>query len=180
LSEQIRIATTPADFEAFAGLVTEYVAWCRIRYQAHPWFVDRVFGHQSLASELAALSASYSPPKGLTLVAVRDGRICGAGAYRRLADGTCEMKRLFVSDRCKGTGIGRRLCAAIIAHARDEGFALMRLDTANLMTEAVGLYESLGFRHCEPYHEYPAELRPYIVFMELALSGDAAPGRRTS
>ncbi len=180
MSELIRTATTPADFDAFSGLVTEYVAWFRIRYREHPWFVDRVFGHQSLSTELEALSLSYSPPNGLALVAARDGRICGAGAYRRLADGSCEMKRLFVSDRCKGTGIGRRLCAALIARARDDGFRLMRLDTGHLLTEAIGLYESFGFAACAPYHEYPAELMPYIVFMELALGGDAERALLTS
>ncbi|MEP7060925.1 MAG: GNAT family N-acetyltransferase [Betaproteobacteria bacterium] len=173
VTEQIRAASTAGDYEAFAGLVGEYVQWCRARYRKDEWFVDQVFGHQSLASELAALPVSYGPPNGKTLVAFRDGQLCGGGAYRRLADGTCEMKRLFVPTRFSGTGTGRRLCEALIGTAQADGFGLMRLDTANLFTEAIALYKSVGFTECVPHHEYPQALMPYLVFMELPLDGSA-------
>ena len=56
--------------------------------------------------------------------------------------------------------------------ARDVGFRLMRLDTGNLLTEAIGMYKSIGFRVCAPYHQYPQALMPYLVFMEMPLAGD--------
>ncbi|MDE2092566.1 MAG: GNAT family N-acetyltransferase [Burkholderiales bacterium] len=170
LSEWIRMAATSVDFDAFATLVSEYVAWCRVRYRDRPWFVDQVFGHQALATELGMLSATYSPPAGKALVAVRDGEYCGAVAYRGLGDGTCEMKRLVVASRFKGHGTGRALCQAIISSARDDGYRLMRLDTGHLMTEAIGLYESLGFCRCAAHRAYPAELLPHLVFMEFTLT----------
>jgi GNAT superfamily N-acetyltransferase len=174
VSELIRAASTASDYDGFAGLVSEYVDWCRARYRQDEWFVDQVFGHQSLASELDALPAAYGPPNGRTLLAFRDGQLCGGGAYRRLADGTCEMKRLFVPTRSSGAGTGRRLCEALIRSAQTEGFGLMRLDTANLFTEAIALYKSVGFRECVPYHEYPQALMPYLVFMELPLDGSTS------
>lgn len=166
----IRTASTPADFAGFAGLVTEYVAWCRARYRDHPWFVERVFGHQSLDDELAGLQEAYSPPRGKALLFVSDGELRGGGAYRRRPDGSCEMKRLFVPARYQGQGIGRRLCEGLIESARGEGYALMRLDTAALFAEAIALYEAAGFRRCEPYLEYPPELLPHLVFMERPLA----------
>jgi hypothetical protein len=45
----------------------------------------------------------------------------------------------------------------------------MRLDTAGPMSEAVALYEAIGFKRCAPYNEYPEHLMPHMVFMELAL-----------
>jgi ribosomal protein S18 acetylase RimI-like enzyme len=167
--EEIYLASTAKDYEAFARLVTEYVRWCRTRYQDDAWFVDRVFGHQSLDSELKILPATYGPPNGKTLLASIDGQVCGAGAYHRLGDGTCEMKRLFVSEKFQGHGIGRRLCAALIASATEEGYELMRLDSANRLKEAIGMYRSFGFEICKPYRSYPEELMPYLVFMELRL-----------
>lgn len=170
MTDTIRQATTAADFAAMAGLVTAYVDWCRQRYQAHPWFVERVFDHQSLGTEIGGLASSYAAPIGKALIAVRDGEVGGMVAYRRLADdGACEMKRLFVADRFKGHGTGRRLCEDIIASARKDGFARMRLDTGHLMTEATAMYESFGFRRCPAYHDYPDELMPFLVFMELPL-----------
>jgi len=171
----IRAATSDDDFAAFAGLIAEYVAWCRERYHDDSWFVDRVFGHQSLEDELKSLRASYFDLNGKTFLAVDDGEVRGCGAYRRLADGTCEMKRLFVPLRFAGHGTGRALGNAIVRSARDEGFALMRLDTGDRFTEAIALYESFGFRRCPAHRAYPEELMPYMVFMELPLGRGAAP-----
>lgn len=169
MAEIIRLAITHDDFDAFAALIIEYVEWCRARYQDDDFFVDRVFVHQSLATELGTLSTAYSAPHGKTFLAMLDGEFCGVGAYRRLSDGSCEMKRLFVSSRFNGRGTGRKLCNALIASATGEGFELMRLDTGHRLTEAISLYESLGFQRCSPHLEYPAELAPYLVFMQLAL-----------
>ena len=170
LPETIDAAASASDYAAFAGLIREYVEWTRARYRSNAWFVDRIFSHQSLQNELEGLSAYYGPPNGKTLLARRDGQICGGGAYRRLDDEICEMKRLFVPDRFRGRGTGRRICEAIIASARDAGFRLMRLDTGNLLTEAIGMYQSMGFRLCPPYHQYPEELMPYLVFMQMPLA----------
>jgi ribosomal protein S18 acetylase RimI-like enzyme len=84
------------------------------------------------------------------------------------------MKRVFVPGRFQGAGLGRRLCSALIASAREDGFRLMRLDTRNLMTEAISMYQSFGFSECCPYYEYPEKLMPYFVFMELPLAGASA------
>lgn len=165
----IRVASSADDYQAFARLVTEYVEWARVRYQDDPWFVDKVFGHQSLEDELKDLSVSYGPPRGKTLLASRDGQVYGGVAYRKLSDGVCEMKRLFVSNTFKGRGTGRALCESLIAMAREDGFTLMRLDTGNLLAEAIKMYKSFGFTECVPFHEYPAELMPFLVFMELRL-----------
>ncbi|MGA2710669.1 MAG: GNAT family N-acetyltransferase [Steroidobacteraceae bacterium] len=178
MAESIFEAVTAGHYQIFAGLVAEYVQWCRDRYQHDVWFVREVFGHQSLDSELQQLAQVYGPPQGKTLLASRDGQICGGGAYRRLPDGSCEMKRLFVPDRFKGHGIGRRLCRALMISARDEGYAWMRLDTATLLTEAIGMYKSLGFRECPPHRAYPDELMSYLIFMEISLARPWAEPRK--
>jgi GNAT superfamily N-acetyltransferase len=170
LADIVRPAVTPADFKAFGELVSEYVDWCRTRYRQDPAFVSEVFGYQSLASELDSMFAAYSPPHGKTLIALREGAVCGGVAYKDLGDGSCEMKRLFVPDRFKGQGTGRGLCAAIIATARDDGFRLMRLDTGRLFEEAIAMYGSFGFRECSPHRDYPPDLREKLVFMELPLA----------
>ena len=172
MSDLIYTASTERDYAAFATLVSEYVEWSRKRYAADAWFVEQVFGHQSLASELLTLSSEYGPPHGKTLLASRDGRVVGAGAYRKLADGSCEMKRLYVGEQFHGHGSGRKLCEALIASAWDDGFKLMRLDTGNLLKEAIAMYTSIGFRECPPHHDYPVKLMPYLIFMEMPLTGD--------
>jgi GNAT superfamily N-acetyltransferase len=169
LPEQIFVATSETDYLAFAGLVSEYVQWCRVRYETNPWFVEEVFGFQSLAAELKTLANTYGAPNGTTLLARQEGVICGGGAFRRFSDEACEMKRLFVPQRFAGRGTGRGLCRELMRAAAREGYKRMLLDTGNLLKEAVGLYHSMGFRECAPYRTYPAELMPFLVFMEAEL-----------
>ena len=170
MPEVIHAASDAGDYEAFALLVGAYVDWCRTRYADLGWFVEEAFGHQGLEAELAALPTSYGPPSGKTLLVRSDHQVCGGGAYRRLPDGSCEMKRLFVANQFKGRGFGRKLCAALISSARDEGYELIRLDTGNRLTEAISMYKSFGFKDCAPHHEYPTHLTPYLVFMELPIT----------
>jgi ribosomal protein S18 acetylase RimI-like enzyme len=168
MSIDIRLASSDADYAAFGVLVREYADWCRARFAQEAWMIELAFSHQSLDRELETLAAKYGPPGGKVFLARRDGEVVGCGAYRRHTD-FCEMKRLFVPDRFRGLGIGRKLSAAIIASAREEHFKVMRLDTAAQMSEAVALYEAMGFRRCAPYIDYPARLMPHMVFMELVL-----------
>jgi len=170
MTETVSVATTDDDYDTFGRLIGEYEEWLRRRYADVPGLVDGVRSHQALDAELADLRAKYGPPEGRTLLAVRDGHVSGGVAYRDLHDGSCEMKRLFVPDRFQGQGTGRMLCRALLAAAAADGYRLMRLDTGYLNSEALAMYESLGFRTCPPYQEYPADLAVHLRFMEAPLT----------
>ena len=170
MPEEIVLATTDDDYDAFGALIGEYWEWLQTRYADLPGFVDAVGGHQALAAELSSLRAAYGPPAGRVLLARRDGTVVGGIALRDLGDGSCEMKRLFVPDRFQGGGIGRRLCQALIDTATADGFRVMRLDTGYQNGEALTMYESLGFGECPPYHHYPADLMAHLRFLEKPLA----------
>ena len=76
------------------------------------------------------------------------------------------MKRLYVPPRFRGDGLGRRLAEAVIQEARSIGYKKIRLDSLSSMTEAVGLYRSLGFTEIPSYRHNPL---PNVIFMELVL-----------
>ena len=50
MTETIVVAQTPGDYEAFGGLIREYLRWLRDRYAAFPGFIDDVGSHQGLAA----------------------------------------------------------------------------------------------------------------------------------
>jgi len=119
---------------------------------------------QGIEEELASLPGKYAEPDGTLLVVLVDGEVCGCVALRRLEEeGACEMKRLFVTARRKGLGLGRGLVERIIAEARAKGYNRMRLDSLKRMKPALGLYTSFGFRETAPYVYNPIE---GAVFME--------------
>jgi putative acetyltransferase len=128
--------------------------------------LDIDLGFQNFEHELEALPGEYAPPGGTVIVAFVDGEAAGCVALRPLEDLVCEMKRLYVKPEQRGKGVGRALGAAVIERAREIGYASMRLDTLASMTEANGLYRSLGFRECPPYYHNPCK---HPVFMELTL-----------
>ena len=169
VQDGIFVAATEEDYSIFARLVRDYAAWLHARLADEAWFIDAVLRHQSLDDELNALPKTYGPPQGRVLLAHHNGEIAGGAAYHKLSDSICEMKRMFVFDRFRGKGLGRRLCDAIVASARQDGYRLMQLDTSRKLTEAITMYKSIGFQECPPYREYPEELIPHLLFMERAL-----------
>jgi ribosomal protein S18 acetylase RimI-like enzyme len=71
------------------------------------------------------------------------------------ADGTCEMNRLWTRPGHRRAGLGRALCEASMAAARDLGFRRVILGVVPERTAAIRLYRSLGFVDAPPAHEYP-------------------------
>ena len=119
-----------------------------------------------LTNEIAGLPGPYGPPTGQLLFAEWDNRSAGCVALRKLEDGICEMKRLYVRPAFRGRGLGRQLAEGIVKEARQIGYRAMRLDTLSPMVEARALYQSLGFRAIPRYNDNPG---PGVVHLELQL-----------
>ncbi|MBE9606053.1 GNAT family N-acetyltransferase [Acetobacteraceae bacterium H6797] len=102
------------------------------------------------------MPGKYAPPKGALLLARNtEGTAIGCVALRPLAEGCCEMKRLYVSPEGRGLGLGRALLEAILAEARRIGYREIRLDTLPGMDSAIALYEKAGFSRIPAYYETP-------------------------
>lgn len=153
---KIRQAESQDDMTAAREIFREYEAWLGL---------DLCF--QGFEEELKNLPGKYAPPSGRLYFAEVDGKLAGCIAFRKLEDGICEMKRLFVREEFRGLQIGRLLIERSMNDAREIGYERMRLDTfPPKMGKAVRLYESYGFHGIPPYYDNPNE---GVLFMELQL-----------
>lgn len=148
------------DIELVRVLLEEYLAWL----ETEKWISSQEF--QAFQDQLAKLPNGFAGPGGCLLVAIYRGEAAGCVALRKVDDGVCEMKRLYVKQKFRGLKIGRALAEAVIEEARKIGYAQMRAHTLRAMEAANTLYVSLGFEEISPYEE---NLIDGAVFMELAL-----------
>ena len=149
-------AESVEQIDAARNIFREYEQWLGL---------DLCF--QGFEAELLGLPGKYDQPAGRLLLAYDDNQLAGCIALRKLEDGICEMKRLYVRGEFRGKQIGQQLIERVISDARDIGYGRMRLDThPPKMGKAVKLYESYGFISIPPYYENP---HSDVLFMELAL-----------
>jgi ribosomal protein S18 acetylase RimI-like enzyme len=157
---QLVEADTTAQFEAARILIQEYAEQIHV-------LMDVDLSFQNFDAELDRLPHMYGPPSGCLLLASSDGEWAGCCALRRLDQGVCEMKRLYVRPSARGANLGRRLAQYIVAKAGALGYRWMVLDTLEDMIAAQTLYRSLGFRETRPYYPNPMA---GVTYMELIIS----------
>jgi len=106
---------------------------------------------------------------GHIFMALGDGRPIACCALLVMADGEFELAKMTVLQSHRGQGIGRELLRYTIGQAKALGAPRLYLETSNKLTNAIHLYESLGFRHLPPEKVVPSLYARANVFMELFL-----------
>ena len=124
---EIRIteALWPEDRAPIAHLMREYVE-----------ALEADISFQDFESEHADLPGKYARPEGVVLIAWTAVEAVGIVAYRPLEHRICEMKRLYVLPRFRGTGLGRLLVEELVRDARSHGYRRMVLDSLPSMRPA--------------------------------------------
>jgi len=104
-------------------------------------------------------SGAFSPddvrvPGGAFVIAWLDDQPVGCGALRPLERGVAEVKRMFVEKDARRQGVAKKVLEKIETIACVLGYRTLRLETGILQPEAIGLYESAGFRRVRCYGRY--------------------------
>ena len=139
----------------------------RILFGEYSGLVAEALCFQNFDQELEALPGQYAPPGGVLLIARDADAAAGCVALRRVDAGTGEMKRMYVREAYRGSGLGRRLAAEVIEEARKRNYKRVVLDTLPKLAAAIALYRDLGFREIGPYLACPT---PGAICFELKLS----------
>ena len=138
-------------------------------------FLDRELHERYPASSVHGYDPVGEAGGGAFVVARVEGRAVGCGAVRPIEPEVGEVKRMFVAREVRGRGVARAILGALEGRAAALGLRTLRLETGARQPEAIGLYESCGYRRIPPFGEYASD--PWSVCFEKVLSGPLA--RRT-
>lgn len=108
-----------------------------------------------LHADDAPAAEEFLPPAGCVLVARLFGEPVGCGVVRTLEPGVGEIKRMWLSPRVRGLGLGRRLLAELERAAAGRKLSTIRLDTNGSLAEALRLYRASGYREIPRYNDNP-------------------------
>ena len=88
------------------------------------------------------------------LIAYDGDDAVGCAGLKRYSGSDSEVKRVWVDPPFRGNGIAHEMMALLEEKAQGNGFSRLILQTRESMTEAVRLYEKLGYRRIRNYPPY--------------------------
>lgn len=104
-------------------------------------------------ADLDDIEQSYLARGGVFhVLEAQNGSIVGSYGLYPTEAGVCELRKMYLHRDYRGKGLGRRLLEGALAHARQSGFRRITLETASVLKEAIGLYESYGFKPVKTDH----------------------------
>ncbi|MDH6244237.1 GNAT family N-acetyltransferase [Mycobacterium sp. OTB74] len=173
---ELEFRAIPIDSDEGAGLVGAMEAEMAALY------ADVRGGLDLNAPEMPkAGPTQLGPPNGVYLVGYRSGVPVCAGGLKRLPDGSCEIKRMYVVPGARRQGLARILLRALEDAARGLGYTVARLDTGVRQPHAQRLYESEGYRPIGNFNGNP--VAHYFGEKQLlgasAATGDVPGGERS-
>src|SRR5437879_13870532 len=87
-------------------------------------------------------------------VASLAGPPVGCGALRPLNGATAEVRRMYVLQAYRRSGVARALLAHLQRAASTLHYTILRIETGNRQLSAMALYESFGFKRMAPFGEH--------------------------
>lgn len=118
-------------------------------------------------NELSNLHSYFQLPAGGFFLLVRDNnQIIGTSGCLKLNETEGVLKRFYVHDKHRGTGIAQKLLEASIRKAKEMGLSRLVLDVMKNNQRAIRFYEKNGFTRYEqsPIDLWPETASPKVFF----------------
>ncbi|MDP9170561.1 MAG: GNAT family N-acetyltransferase [Acidobacteriota bacterium] len=106
---------------------------------------------------------------GHILMAISDGEPIGCCAMIPKGERGFELGKMAVKAARRGAGVGRRILASVINHARGLGAEFLYLETSHKLPDAIHLYESVGFTRIPAERIEPSPYARSDIHMEMIL-----------
>jgi len=117
--------------------------------------LEPLYGRIDVPQAPSATPADFAPPGGSFLIGHENGEPICVGGIKRLPDGACEIKRMYVVPKARGRGVARELLGALEDEARSLGYELARLDTGPKQPHAERMYRAAGYAEVGNFNANP-------------------------
>jgi GNAT superfamily N-acetyltransferase len=107
-------------------------------------------------------AAEFDEPQGLFVLGTEDGLGVAMGGWRRRRDlaplfegeEVAEVKRMYVAPAARRRGFASQLLGFLEDGAREQGVAVLVLETGTMQPEAIALYESAAYHPTVRFGHY--------------------------
>lgn len=139
-ASMVTFAVEDPDGDAARWCLAQYFAELNVRF-------DEGFDP---AISLPLSAADLKPPSGALVIARLRGQPIGCGAVKVPKGAPAHLRRMWVSTKVRGLGVGRRLLAELERVAFELGARKLRLDTHRSLREAIAMYRASGYKETRP------------------------------
>ena len=103
-------------------------------------------------------SEQFGDGRGAYVLAAAGGPAIGCGGVRRMDEATAEIKNVYVLPEWRGRRVATAIMDALEGWARGAGCTRLILETGERQSEALALYDRLGFARIPAYPPWDNEL----------------------
>ena len=166
----IRMAKSAGDFDVARGLCREWLDWHWRNYPSDwPTGADHPMDPQNFEAVLRDLPKLHARPHGAVLIGAVNGLDAGCVMYHQAEADVAEFKRMFVSERGRGHGLGRKMLEDMFDRMIADGYRKVVFSSATFLTHARAMYERAGFTSIPNPPVLPDEWRDRVYFMQRSL-----------
>jgi GNAT superfamily N-acetyltransferase len=95
------------------------------------------------------------PPRGVFVVVHLRDEAVGCGAVKHHPGRVSDIKRMWIAESARGMGLGRLLLHHLEGLAAEQGSTQVRLETNDVLSEALALYRASGYVEVAPFNDEP-------------------------
>lgn len=107
----------------------------------------------STDSDIADIESAYIERGGVfEVIEDANGNILGTVGLYPIDSERVELRKMYFAKDLRGKGFGKKTLQRMIEIAREKGYKQIYLETASVLKEAVGLYQSFGFQPTNEMH----------------------------
>jgi RimJ/RimL family protein N-acetyltransferase len=135
---EIRRELRPGDLDAIVAL--------HARLYPIEQGVDRQFVAHVAARVAEAVAEGFPRERDGVWIVELEGEVAGSIVLTEEGGGTGYVRWYLLDPSLRGRGLGRRLVAELVEHARRLGYGRLRLETFSDLRAAAAIYREAGFR----------------------------------